>query len=149
MGEASPRLSVYLTNIGAVQAAMKRPDDALRSYQRALTLVEGAWGPNDVRAAALHNNSGATHLERGAFDRALPSLQRGLALRETHLGPMHPAVASSLWNVAEAHAGLREFGAAIEAAKRMIVVFEHEDPKGADVKEARALLATFEAKQSP
>lgn len=149
MGEASPRLSVYLTNIGAVQASMKRPDDALRSYQRALTLVEGAWGPNDVRAAALHNNIGATHLERGAFDRALPSLQRGLALRETHLGPMHPAVASSLWNVAEAHAGLREFGAAIEAAKRMIVVFEHEDPKGADVKEARALLATFEAKQSP
>lgn len=60
-------------NLGKILQAMKRPDEALASYDQAIALK-----PDGTEA---HNNRGATLQEMQRFDEALASYDRAIALK--------------------------------------------------------------------
>ena len=72
-------------------------DAAAAHYQRALTIMEGALGPEhpDV-ASTLHNMGTLSYMRLHRLEEALTYCRRALAIREQALGPRHPLVASSI-----------------------------------------------------
>jgi tetratricopeptide (TPR) repeat protein len=90
--------------LGAIEADQGRLDPALAHFERAVTLLERAHGPDHPGVTSALDNVGMAALASGDVGRALIHHRRGLEIHRRVLGPDHPAVARSLHNLANAEA---------------------------------------------
>ncbi len=81
---------------GAVLAAQKKLDEAVREYEAAIPLLESASGTNALGLSVLFDRLGQAHIRRGEFDEAREALQRSVDISDRALGPRHPAVSAHL-----------------------------------------------------
>ena len=74
--------------------------EAEQLYERALSIVEKALGPEKPHAAKSLNSLAALYQTQGHCAEAEPLYQRSLVIRKKALGPEHSAVAKRLENYA-------------------------------------------------
>ena len=92
-------------------------DQALRAYQRALSIRETVLGPDHPLVAATHSNIGLVLWAQGNYEGALRAHRQAMAAREAAFGPEHPEVAASLSNISLVLTKQRAFDAALVAAR--------------------------------
>ena len=68
-------------------------------FERALAILEAAYGPDDIKVASALMNLGGLERLRGSYADAVRYLERALAIRERVLGPEHAEVARVLGNL--------------------------------------------------
>ncbi|EDM73519.1 serine/threonine kinase family protein, partial [Plesiocystis pacifica SIR-1] len=108
----------------AVYMRQSRHDEALELYRSILATREPLLGADDIQVAAILNNIGLVHIQRGDLDEALDSLNRAREIREATLGAGHPEVGASLNNISLALEGLGRYGEALEAASAALELLE-------------------------
>lgn len=72
---------------------------AKKVFERALSIVEVAFGPNSPMVAVVSNNLGAVIQVMGDYERAKSQYARALSIDEVAYGLNHPAVARDLNNL--------------------------------------------------
>ena len=73
---------------------------ARKLHERALNLLERAYGPSAEQVATSLNNIAVQYSSEGNYAAAQPLDERAVEIKEKVYGPNHPAVASSLNNLA-------------------------------------------------
>ncbi|MCB9717450.1 MAG: serine/threonine protein kinase [Myxococcales bacterium] len=118
------REAYQLTNLGAVQFSLGEDEEAEAGYQRALAMLEAAFGPDNPHLATPLNNLGTTLWAKGRVDEAEQRLEQALAIRERELGPDHPNVASTLNNLGRVRASNGQLEQAVADLQRAIAIWE-------------------------
>ncbi|WNG29253.1 tetratricopeptide repeat protein [Cystobacter fuscus] len=93
-------------------------------YQRALAMLEAAFGERHPILGAALNNLANVYYVQGLYARAEPLYQRALACQEKALGKSHPNVASSLNNLATLYVDQGLYGQAEPLYQRAIAIQE-------------------------
>lgn len=88
-GEALDALALRLDSLSDLQGARD-------ASTRALSILNGSVGPDDLRAAHALLTDAKVSTSLGEFARAVRSYRQGLAIYERKLGPSHPRVATAL-----------------------------------------------------
>jgi tetratricopeptide (TPR) repeat protein len=95
LGPVHADVAVSLNNLGqAVRVA--QAEQAQRCFQRALSILRSAAGPDTRELGKLHHNLGLLLLERGDPAAARSHVEQALAIVEPLLGEDHPDVAKIL-----------------------------------------------------
>jgi tetratricopeptide (TPR) repeat protein len=77
-----------------------RYSEAVPSAERALSILEGALGPDHPDVATSLNNLGLLYQNLGQYSAAESLYKRSLAIKERVLGPNHLDVSATLNNLA-------------------------------------------------
>lgn len=101
-----------------------RAPETASAAERALTLKEGALGPNDPDVAMSVQQVALVHSIKGEFDAARPLYERALAIREKALGPVHPDVAESLNGLASLFWATGDYASARPLYERSLAIQE-------------------------
>jgi len=99
-GEFDPRLAAAMSNLAAVQQAEGKFAEAELLYNRALTICEKVYGPEQLEVATSLDNLANLLVQRVKYSDAEPLFERALTIREKALGPVHPDVAKVLSDLA-------------------------------------------------
>ncbi|MBV8756274.1 MAG: serine/threonine protein kinase [Deltaproteobacteria bacterium] len=83
-----------LGDLGDVEAAMSKWDDAIPYYRRALDIAQRALGPDHPMIGTLRINLASSLRYKGDFAGALAELAKARTITERALGPDHPDVAT-------------------------------------------------------
>jgi tetratricopeptide (TPR) repeat protein/predicted Ser/Thr protein kinase len=74
-------------------------EEALEHALAALSKLEQAYGPDDLRVARMLNNAGTAYDDLGRHEEALAHYQRALGIWEREFGTHHPNVGAALMNI--------------------------------------------------
>jgi len=102
--------------LGNVLVSMARYDEALRYFNKALTIREQVLGPEHPDVATSLNNTALDYLER--YGEALDVLHRALAIEEKIFGPESPKLATTLNNLAYSEEGAGRYEQALDTHDR-------------------------------
>jgi tetratricopeptide (TPR) repeat protein len=127
-GEEHHEVAMTLGNLGNVQRALGRFEEALASQQRALAIEERVYGEEHHEVAMTLGNLGLVQLALGRFEEALASLQRALAIEERVYGEEHHEVASTLGNLGNVQLELGQPGNAEAGVRRALAIFQAQLP---------------------
>ncbi|MDQ1387684.1 MAG: hypothetical protein QOF56_1138, partial [Acidobacteriaceae bacterium] len=95
-GAGNTRLVDVLQNLGEVQHAEGKPDQAQESYARAVGIIEKSFGKKDLKLAGPLQHMADLKVEEERYSEAGELYGRALQLRETRLGENDPALAPLL-----------------------------------------------------
>ena len=112
----------YLTRRAELRAARA-------SGERALAIVEEAYGPDHPRVASILNNLGIVLELRGELEAARAAQERALTIKEVTYGPDHPEVARALTNLGIVLELRGELEAARAAQERALAIEEAASPR--------------------
>jgi tetratricopeptide (TPR) repeat protein len=115
-----------LNDLGCVLDAQGSREEAVRSYQKALTLKESALGSEHPDVGASEGNLSISFAGLGRWDEALKHARRSLQLLEAGLGSGHPDLAITLSNEGEIYNALGRHREARTAFERARVIWERE-----------------------
>ena len=123
--------------LGAIDADQGHDQEAIRHFERAVSLFERALGPDHPSVITAVDNLGMALAAQGQRDRALELHRRALAARERTLGGQHPAIARSLENLGNDLEARGDSRQAEELHRRALAILERtvgpEDPEVATV----------------
>ena len=88
-----------LNALGAVLTEVGRYEEALRAWDRVMTLRQKAASPQNLDMASAINNVGIVLWKMGRFEPAREQISRALSIREKLLGSEHPVIAGTLNNL--------------------------------------------------
>lgn len=109
-------LEAALSHALAMSTAVRGDYDAsLEHALAALSKLEAAYGPGDLRVARMLNNAGTAYDDLGRHDEALDHYARALAVWEREFGSEHPNIAAAMMNI----------GVVLEAQKKPKRAREH------------------------
>lgn len=86
-----PRRGEALNSRGLVLQNQQRYDEAIASYEAAISIRSGLTPPATLDVSDTYLNMGATQAQRGQTDAAIATLKQALELRERALWPEHPS----------------------------------------------------------
>jgi VWFA-related protein len=95
-GAGNTRLVDVLQNLGEVQHAEGKPDQAQESYARAVGIIEKSFGKKDLKLAGPLQHMADLKVEEERYSEAGELYGRALQIRETRLGENDPALAPLL-----------------------------------------------------
>ncbi|MDC0718939.1 serine/threonine-protein kinase [Nannocystis bainbridge] len=103
--ETSVDGAAFVPVLGLGKAATCRDDltAAAAHFQRARTIAERNFGPDEPRTAEVDDREGDMLLRAGDIEAALGQYLRGLEIRKARLPPGAPQLAESLRRIAEVH----------------------------------------------
>ena len=108
-------------------------DRAGALLQRALPIIEKAWGPVNNAVAMIVGNLGEVYSAKGDYARAEPFYLRSLAIREKLLSPDHTDVAIVLNNLAGMYLRKGDYAHAAPLYQRTVEILEKslskDDPR--------------------
>jgi tetratricopeptide (TPR) repeat protein len=104
--------SERFSTLGTLGVHAGQLEQAEADYRRALELILGHPGHDELRVAGIHNNLGNLLVRRGALDRAALELDRAAAIYREVLGPRHPSLAIALSNAGEVEMSRGEWATA-------------------------------------
>jgi tetratricopeptide (TPR) repeat protein len=130
--------------IGQTLLSLGKPDETMRHYRRALSIVEADRSGDDVdrdrHAGSILRNIGQALNDRGAAKEALEANLQALTLLERSLGSEHPIIANVEVGIADALLSLGRFQEAEEHSRKALANLERSiGPKQSKV--APALLS--------
>jgi tetratricopeptide (TPR) repeat protein len=96
--------------------------------ERALAIIEAAYGPDHPEVAGTLTNLGIVVQQLGELGAARSAQERSLAIFEAAYGPDHPQVARTLTNLGLVLQELGELGAAQAAQERALAIKEAASP---------------------
>ncbi|MBA8887061.1 tetratricopeptide (TPR) repeat protein [Dokdonella fugitiva] len=94
-------LASRLNQLGYVEQLLRGCDVALPHYREALALGERQFGADNVRIAVALTNIAGCEIELGHYDEAQRGFERERGIIVRAYGDHHPAVAKSLFNLAD------------------------------------------------
>ena len=124
LGEDPVAQARLANEIGNLEYAEEKYDDAATHYREALDLRRAALGPDHPDVAAALANLGNALQGLGRFDEARAAFEESLALRERVLGPDHPDVAVTLNNLGVHHRTRGRLDEAMAALTRAREIWE-------------------------
>ncbi len=98
--------------------------EVIRLSERALKIVEKAYGENHPAAAACLSNIGAALYGQSDFTGAQAYYDQALAIEEAHYGSEHPNVALRLDSLGEALRKMGQYDQALELHERALAINE-------------------------
>jgi tetratricopeptide (TPR) repeat protein len=113
-----------LSNLAGLHRAQGRLTEAEPLYQRALTIVEQALGPQHPQVAVGLNNLAGLYHAQGRLTEAEPFFQRALTILEQALGSIHPHVAAALNNLAGLYRAQGQYAQAEPLFQRALTLRE-------------------------
>jgi tetratricopeptide (TPR) repeat protein len=90
-------------------------------YKRAIAILEKANGPKDPHLATVLGNFARVYSMSGRNAEAVPLFAREVAIKEVILGPDNPHVFLEMCLLAAAQSGAKQYAAAEETYKRIVV----------------------------
>lgn len=103
-GDLQARTATLLA-LGSVYRRAGQSDDALRSYEGALTLQQQRYGEDSLQAATVYSELGVL-LAKSEPLRGVELAQRALDIRRERLGPGHPEVTRAMIRLAWSQAAV-------------------------------------------
>ena len=97
---------------------------AKKVFERAVPIVEAAFGPNDPLLAVVANNLGAVIQVLGDQEGAKSHFERALSIDEAAYGPNHPAVARDVNNLGSVLRALGDLAGAMSHYERALSIDE-------------------------
>jgi len=94
IGDPADLRGLWHKQVGSARLRQSELDEAEAEFERALALLEQAYGPHAREIEPVLQRLGSVARERGDYDRALEVHQRLLERRQAAYGPDHPSVAS-------------------------------------------------------
>jgi CHAT domain-containing protein len=119
-----PSTARILNNIALLHAAMGQYARALPLYQRALAILEQAYGWEHPATGVGLNNLGSLYEKTGQYQQALPLFQRALAISEKAEGPLHPSTARNLNNLAFVYEAMGQPEQALPLYQQSISIYD-------------------------
>jgi tetratricopeptide (TPR) repeat protein len=111
-------------NKSGILLDLGRYDEALREVEVAVRQREIAFGPDHLQLGPSFNMMGVVLSLHGRPQEGLAHYLRALALQENALGKGHPLVGHTLFNTADAFAGVRRYADARAYAERSFRVLD-------------------------
>jgi len=123
LGPEHPDVALSLNNMAMIYDRGTAADsEAL--LQRALPIIEKAYGLESLTYASLLDNLAGIYSEEGRTDEAEVLHSRALALRTKLLGPTHPDVAMTLINLAYTFEAKGDYAGAETSLRQALSIFE-------------------------
>jgi len=116
-GESHPIVATTLMGLADVLLEKGDLDGAETRYAEAARIWQSSVPSHPDNALPLSGRARVS-IRRGEFQKAVGLLQEALAIRERSFGPEHPALATELYELARAQAGLEDLEAATQSALR-------------------------------
>jgi len=111
-------------SLGYHQSMVGAYSEAEENYERALEILEGAYGPDHPNVATAVNNLGGVLQDLGDLKGARGCFERALEIGEAAYGPDHPKVAIRLNNLGMVLKGLGDLEGARENDERALGIYE-------------------------
>ncbi|MDQ3340921.1 MAG: serine/threonine-protein kinase [Myxococcota bacterium] len=111
---------------GEALTALRRPEEGIAAYQRAVAILETLAARDPSLRLQLAANIGAAGTAMGHAGRpqdALVELERCRQIEEPLLGPNHPELGRTLFDMAHMHHKIGDFDKAITIYQRVRVIF--------------------------
>ena len=119
-----PRLGISLLGLGKVYMAQANYTQAQPLYQRAMSILEKALGPEHPAVATCLNQLAALYHAQGQYAKAEPLFRRAVAIHEKALGPDHAEVAEGLNNLAALYDTQGKYAEAEPLLRRALAIYE-------------------------
>jgi len=110
-----------LASLYQVQFKYAKYGEMEEYYKRAIAIMEKANGPKDPHLATVLGNFARVYSMSGRNAEAVPLFAREVAIKETILGPDNPHVFLERCLLAAAQSGAKEYAAAEESYKRIVI----------------------------
>ena len=131
LAEASP-----LINLGDLYVATVHFDDARISFERALSIGEETFGPDDLRLTRPLDELGYLMSNKGELKNAADLFSRSLALKEKHLTPGDIEIARATRILGDIYRRNREYAKAERLYEQAIRLYEATGKKDPELVEA-------------
>ena len=113
-----------LNQVGVYLRGRAQFPAARAAFERALKIVEAAFGPDHPNVATTVNNLGLVLQELGDLEGAKSNYERALKIDEAAFGPDHPEVASIVGNLGGLLQALDDLDGAKSAYQRALTIDE-------------------------
>jgi serine/threonine-protein kinase len=116
-----------LQNIATALDGLRRYQEELPYFERALAIYERTVGKDHPDVASVHQNMAGTLVGMGRYTDAIEQFRIALAIREKSLGADHPYVAEVECGLGEAMWYAKDYAHAIEHHRRALAMAEKTD----------------------
>jgi tetratricopeptide (TPR) repeat protein len=116
--------AIKLFDIARALEKMDFPDDALKIYQRCLTIREKSLGKDHPDTATTYNNIGFVLKSKGEYEDALKMYNKCLTIQEKSLGKDHPYTATTYSNIGLVLDTKGEYDEALEMYNKCLTIQE-------------------------
>lgn len=124
-GGKPPRVgSTLMADIGSLDLAQGKYDEARAWYERASQLRIEVFGPDDPAVASDLNTLGAIADYQGKRDEAIELYQRALRIDTAHFGADHPQTAANYYNMSILFYHQQQYAKAREHSERAMKLWE-------------------------
>ena len=107
-----PRSGTTLNTLGLVYREEKKNADAEKAFDKALALLERAYGPDSLDVGNVNYNIASMMMADGRYENALSYIQKSRIVYEKILGAQSLKSASTLCMIGVAYRNLKRFGEA-------------------------------------
>lgn len=117
-GSSDPRVGTTSNSLGLVYRSEKKFPLAEAAFQRALTILDAAYGPESLDVANIDYNIASTMVDEGKFGPAVPNILKSIDLYSRLLGGQSLKTAAAMCAAGEAYKGIRDWANAEKYLKR-------------------------------
>lgn len=117
-GEDSLEAAASLRRLGVLEAARRRPDDAVPLLEQSLAIMRRHLGESHPEIAGSLNNLALTYKNQGRREEAARAFEEAAALVKEQLGPRHPTTHMIWRNLANTYRSSQDQPKAIDAYRR-------------------------------
>jgi tetratricopeptide (TPR) repeat protein len=132
LGPDDPAVSRTLNRLGTAYYNLKRYDEAIDAYRRALEATRRTLGPRHPTVAVRLGNMSLVLQDQGKMEESLQALLESMSVEESALGPTHPRLAITHSNLASLLGDMGRPAEALEHARKAVAIDEANDPDPAD-----------------
>lgn len=132
--------------LGIANWNMKDFDMALERMEKAKTLFDEAYGPNQIRATFVNNLIGNVYTDLGKHDVAEEYFDLAYQVRKVKYGPKHLETIAMLMNKSNAQYNQGNYQTALTSQKKVAQLFEEAELKNYDYFKIYKNIGNTEAK---
>lgn len=152
-GPADARVGTTLNSMGLVYKAEKKFGEAEAAYQKALAILDKAYGQDTIDVANVNFNIATVMMDQQRHAAAMPYLQKTLQSYETLLGGTSVKTASVLCMMGESYRSTKNYAEAAKSYKRCADIREADggiqNPELAEALRGAALAYTAQGRYLP
>ena len=118
----------YYHHLGLIKYQQGDYKEALRYYERAISIEEKILSPTDSLLATSYNNIGMVYYSMGEYSQALSYYNKSLAIYEKTLPANHPDFAQSYNNIGMVYKNMGEYSQALSYYNKSLAIYEKTLP---------------------
>ena len=120
--------AVYYHHIGWAKYIKGENEDAIKFYEKAITIRQASLSSTHLDVAKSYNNIGLVYGNMGVYDKALSSHQKSLEMKQETLPPDHPDLAMSYNNIGMVYYNMGEYEKALWYYEKALEIEESSLP---------------------